>query len=113
MNPHYIGMLVQCRDTKPSVIDKRKKVPEKECVIKENTHEAIVSPEIYWAAQDLIISRSRTRPQQEKHLFTNTIFCEDCGRGMHYKKIVKGMFVAIIINTEKKLVHLNLLKRIN
>ncbi|QQZ09068.1 recombinase family protein [Heyndrickxia vini] len=90
MNPHYIGMLVQCRDTKPSVIDERKKVQEKDYAIKENTHEAIVSPEIYWAAQDLIISRSRTRPQQEKHFFTNTIFCEDCGRGMHYKKNRKG-----------------------
>lgn len=83
-------MLVQCRDTKPSVIENRKKLPEKEYVIKENTHEAIVAPEIYWAVQDLIISRSRTRPQQEKHLFTNTIYCEDCGRGMHYQKNRKG-----------------------
>lgn len=90
MNPHYIGMLVQCRDTKPSVIENRKKLPEKEYVIKENTHKAIVAPEIYWAVQDLIISRSRTRPQQEKHLFTNTIYCEDCGRGMHYQKNRKG-----------------------
>ena len=90
MNPHYIGILVQCRDTKPSVIEERKKVPEKDYVIQENTHEAIVSPEIYWAVQDLIISRSRTRPQQEKHLFTNTIFCADCGRGMHYKKNRNG-----------------------
>lgn len=90
MNPHYIGILVQCRDTKPSVIEERKKLPEKEYVINENTHEAIVAPEIYWAVQDLIISRSRTRPQQEKHLFTNTIYCEGCGRGMHYQKNRKG-----------------------
>ncbi len=90
MNPHYIGILVQCRDTKPSVIEERKKVAEKYYVIKENTHDAIVAPEIYWAVQDLIISRSRTRPQQEKHFFTNTIFCEDCGRGMHYKKNQRG-----------------------
>jgi site-specific DNA recombinase len=40
--------------------------------------------------QELIISRSRIRPQAEVHLFTNTIFCADCGRGMHFKKNRKG-----------------------
>lgn len=40
--------------------------------------------------QELIISRSRIRPQAEVHLFTNTLFCADCGRGMHFKKNRKG-----------------------
>ncbi|WP_161804072.1 recombinase zinc beta ribbon domain-containing protein [Lysinibacillus macroides] len=29
-------------------------------------------------------------PQQEIHLFTNTAFCADCGRGLHFKKNRKG-----------------------
>lgn len=38
----------------------------------------------------MIISRQRIRPQQEIHLFTNTAFCVDCGRGLHFKKNRKG-----------------------
>ncbi|WP_285517844.1 recombinase zinc beta ribbon domain-containing protein [Thermolongibacillus altinsuensis] len=38
----------------------------------------------------MIKSRKRARPQAEKHLFTNTAYCADCGRGMHYKTNSKG-----------------------
>lgn len=90
MNPHYIGMLVQCRDTKPTVDLERQPLPEEEFIINKNTHEPIINPEIYWTAQELLISRRRIRPQQKKHLFTNIIFCQECGRGMHYKKNING-----------------------
>lgn len=40
--------------------------------------------------QQMIAQRKRIRPQAEVHLFTNTLFCADCGRGMHYKKHVRG-----------------------
>lgn len=89
-NPHYTGILVQCRDTKPSVTDKRQPLPESEYVIIENAHEPLISIEMFNTVQELIISRSRIRPQAEVHLFTNTIFCADCGRGMHFKKNRKG-----------------------
>lgn len=90
MNPHYTGSLVQCRDTRPTVTDSRQLNPIKDFVIVKNTHEAIIPLETFEAVQDLIIARRRIRPQQEKHLFTNTAFCADCGRGMHFKKNRKG-----------------------
>lgn len=90
MNPHYTGALVQCRDTKHSVTDSRQLVSPSEFVIVQNTHEAIISLETFNTAQDLIISRQRIRPQQEIHLFTNTAFCADCGRGLHFKSSRKG-----------------------
>ncbi|MBB6447073.1 recombinase family protein [Bacillus benzoevorans] len=90
MNPHYTGALVQCRDTKPTVTDPRQLVSLSKFVIVQNTHEAIISLETFNTAQDLIISRQRIRPQQEAHLFTNTAFCADCGRGLHFKKNRKG-----------------------
>ncbi|WP_420489365.1 zinc ribbon domain-containing protein [Neobacillus niacini] len=35
-------------------------------------------------------SRKRKQPYAEKHLFTNTLSCADCGKGMHYKKNRRG-----------------------
>ncbi|HEY8362528.1 MAG TPA: recombinase zinc beta ribbon domain-containing protein [Tissierellaceae bacterium] len=42
------------------------------------------------AVQQLIKSRRRIRPQQQIHLFTNILYCADCGHGMHYKKNRRG-----------------------
>lgn len=89
-NPHYTVMLLQLRDIKPSVTSKRLLKSQEETVIKENTHEAIIPLDVFMTVQNQIISRKRIRPQQEIHLFTNTIFCADCGRGMHFKKNRKG-----------------------
>jgi site-specific DNA recombinase len=90
MNPHYTGALVQCRDTKPTITDPRQLLPVSDFVIVENSHEPIISLDTFNNVQDLFISRQRIRPQQEVHLFTNTAFCADCGRGLHFKKNRKG-----------------------
>lgn len=89
-NPHYTGMLLQLRDTKPSVTSKRILNSQEETVLKEDTHEAIIPLDVFKAVQNQIIARQRIRPQQEVNLFTNTAFCADCGRGMHFKKNRKG-----------------------
>lgn len=90
-NPHYTGDLVQNRSETVSVtIDKRKKKDKSEYIIVENTHEAIISKTDFQAVQQLIESRKRIRPQQNIHLFTNILFCADCGHGMHFKKNRRG-----------------------
>ena len=90
-NPHYTGDLVQGRSTTRSVTNKnRDQVHEDKFIVVPNTHEAIISKSDFDAVQQLIQSRKRTRPQAEKHLFTNTAYCTDCGRGMHYKKNSRG-----------------------
>ncbi|MBY6088210.1 recombinase family protein [Priestia flexa] len=90
-NPHYTGDLVQGRTTTRSVTNKnRDQVDSEKFIIVPNTHEAIISKNDFEAVQQLMKSRKRTRPQAEMHLFTNTAFCADCGRGMHYKKNCKG-----------------------
>ncbi|MFJ8265762.1 recombinase family protein [Peribacillus asahii] len=86
-NPHYTGDLVQGRSTTRSVTNKnRDQVHSDNFITVPNTHEAIISKSDFEAVQQLMMSRKRTRPQAEKHLFTNTAYCADCGRGMHYKK---------------------------
>lgn len=90
-NPHYVGDLVQFRETTISVTTKkRKKVEKDDRVVVENTHEPIISRQIFETVQRLMESRKRKRPYAQKHLFTNIAFCADCGRSMHYKANRKG-----------------------
>lgn len=90
-NAHYIGNLVQGRTNTISVTCKtrNKRLPTDYTVV-ENTHEAIISYEDFQTVQQLIKSRKKIRPQQQIHLFTNILFCEDCGHGMHFKKNRRG-----------------------
>jgi len=90
-NPHYMGDMVQCRSTTKSVTNKNRnyRKPD-EYIIVPNTHEPIINKKDFEVAQQLLQSRKRTRPQAEVHLFTNTAYCADCGRGMHFKKNCKG-----------------------
>ncbi|MGG2093985.1 recombinase family protein [Bacillus sp. S13(2024)] len=90
-NPHYTGDLVQGRSTTKSVTSKIRDYsdPEKYIIVPD-THEAIISKKDFETVQQLIASRRKKRPYQEKHLFTNTAFCADCGSGMHYRKNSKG-----------------------
>lgn len=86
-NPHYTGDLVQGRTNTISVTCKiRNKRNPKDYIIVKNTHEAIISQQDFQTVQQLIKSRKKIRPKQQIHLFTNILFCADCGHGMHYKK---------------------------
>ncbi|TCT18902.1 DNA invertase Pin-like site-specific DNA recombinase [Melghiribacillus thermohalophilus] len=90
-NPHYVGDLVLGRETTVSVTNKkRKKVSRKDQIIHRNTHEAIISREVFNTVQEQLQLRSSKFPAPEKHLFTNILYCADCGKGMWYRKNRKG-----------------------
>ncbi|PFW89216.1 recombinase family protein [Bacillus toyonensis] len=83
-NANYTGDLVQGKTTTRSVTRKvRIEKQSKDYIILKNTHKAIIPRQDFEMVQLLIASRKRKRPQEEKYLFTNTMFCEDCGKGMH------------------------------
>lgn len=95
-NPHYTGDMVQGRQSTISVTNKsRKNKPETEFVVVKNTHEQIISREVFDTVQQLIAFNRKksisnpdvcSRPHQNVHLFTGVIFCPDCGSGFHYKQ---------------------------
>jgi site-specific DNA recombinase len=99
-NPHYTGNLVQSRSSTISVTNKKRNLnSEDQYIVVENTHEAIISKEMFESVQALIESRRKKsvdNPEvnsilhENVHLFTGVIFCEDCGTGFHYKKNRRG-----------------------
>ncbi|WP_235357101.1 recombinase family protein [Bacillus alveayuensis] len=90
-NPHYVGDLVQGRTTTLSVTNKkRKKVPIEEQFIIRNAHEAIISRETFEAVQNQLKNRKKYITAPKLHLFTNILFCADCGTGMWYRSNRSG-----------------------
>jgi site-specific DNA recombinase len=86
-NPHYVGNLVQGRSEVRSVTDKtRDDISEENWIVKENIHECIITREDFETVQQLMKSRYVTRPKFKKHLFTNYIYCADCGTSLWYLK---------------------------
>jgi site-specific DNA recombinase len=70
-----------------SVTDKtREEISKVSWIVKENTHEPIITREDFETVQQLMISRYVTRPKFKTHLFTNYIFCADCGTSLWYLK---------------------------
>lgn len=66
-----------------------KRMPHKrrsreEWIITPNTHEPIVTPEIWEQAQTLISSRKRVLRTGEVQLFAGFVKCEDCGYALAY-----------------------------
>ncbi|MDY3368088.1 recombinase family protein, partial [Zhenhengia yiwuensis] len=90
-NQHYIGNLVQGKETTVSVTcKKRRKTQNCDLIIVENTHDPIITKEMFYAVQNLLNHRKSMRPAPQTRLFSNLLFCMDCGKGMHYRANRKG-----------------------
>lgn len=87
-NPVYIGNMVQGRFKVMSYkIHKQIKQSEGNWFIVENTHEPIISKEIFLNAQELQKRDTRISPNNEKlYLFAGFLRCGDCGKAMARKK---------------------------
>ena len=82
--PEYCGHTVNFRSTKPSYKDKgRIHNPPEEWVIFENTHEAIVDPEIWKLVQKSRTVKRRTDTTGEANPLTGILYCADCGRRLY------------------------------
>ena len=79
-NETYIGSTVQGRIKKLSYKSKKRiRQPKEDWVVVENTHEAIIDRETFYAVQRMIAGRRRTRSRTHEHLLKGLIFCHTCG----------------------------------
>lgn len=91
-NPTYIGNMAQHRSEKISYkMKKFKKIPRKDWIIAENTHEAIISKEDFSRVQERIKQKSQLQYPTERvnHLLGGLIFCGDCKMPMTFRRVGK------------------------
>ena len=81
VNETYIGNTVQnkCTSISYKIKKKRKKNPA-EYIRVEDTHEAIISKELFYKVQDIIKSKKSVSCVKHDFLFKGLIFCHNCGR---------------------------------
>ncbi len=101
MNYHYMGHLVQHRETSRDIsIVKRRQVPENEMIWVKNTHEAIIDETTFYLVQEKLESKKRAKPgnskgktsrySENRHLFVNFLFCAECGSPYWWRKNTHG-----------------------
>ena len=81
----YIGHSVHNKQSNISFKNKKKvRKPQEEWYRVENTHEAIISEEVFQKVQELIASRRRKRRNGMTQIFAGLIKCADCGWTLAY-----------------------------
>ena len=84
-DPTYIGHSVHYTETKISFKNKKRvKHRLEDCVITENTHEPLVSVEVFEEVNRQIKRRHRPKKDGEILIFSGLLYCSECGRTMTY-----------------------------
>ena len=81
--PEYLGHTVNFRSSKASFKEKRKlNVPDMRMTFPD-THEAIVTPEVWNMAQVTLTSRRRVNAEGKPNPLTGLLYCAECGAKLH------------------------------
>lgn len=82
-NRLYIGTMQQGKYRKISYkLKKLVKVPEEEWICVENTHEAIIDPDVFERVQELLEMDTITAKGPDRNIFGGIARCGDCGENM-------------------------------
>ena len=83
-NKVYIGHTLNMRKTTISYKNKKQiQKPESEQILVENTHEPLISMEVWEIVQDVRAHKRRPpKHMEEPNLFSGLVYCADCGKYM-------------------------------
>ncbi|MDB1955454.1 recombinase family protein [Clostridium tertium] len=102
-NISYCGHLLQHKTIPLDLCDKRRQsVPKEETILVKNTHEAIISIEDFELAKKKLLSKTSNKTRQSTYLYSNVLYCMDCGSKMHKKTNTKGEKYYICGTANKK-----------
>ncbi|MCL1883901.1 MAG: recombinase family protein [Defluviitaleaceae bacterium] len=104
-NPIYAGVLEQGKVTTPNHKLKNRITKAKEdWNIVENSHDKIISKQVFDVVADLLASDTRTAPSEKGvYVFSGKLFCADCGNTMVRKLVPSGCkkFAYYVCSTKK------------
>lgn len=83
-NKAYIGHTLNMKKTTLSYKNKKQiQKPESEQILVENTHEPLISMEVWEIVQDVRAHKRRPpKHMEEPNLFSGLVYCADCGKYM-------------------------------
>jgi hypothetical protein len=82
-NVAYIGHTINLRTTTASYKDKHQiKKPESEWLVFENTHEPLISKDVWEIVQGVRKHKRRLTKMDEQNIFSGLVFCADCEKAM-------------------------------
>ena len=85
-NPVYLGHTVMCKFESVFKVGIVKKVPEADRIRVDNTHEPLVTQEIFDNANAKILSRKREDTSGNVSIFSGLIKCGTCGKAMSQRR---------------------------
>ena len=88
-NPFYLGHTVHLRYRKETHKSKMKKLPKKDQLVIENTHEPLVSEEL-WNAVKKNFRTSVATGVRHQNIFKGLVRCADCGKVMRFGESCKN-----------------------
>ena len=104
-NPIYTGKLEQGKVTTPNhKLKNRINKPKDEWSIVENTHEPIISKQVFDVVLGLLSSDTRIAPKENNvYFFSGLLFCADCGNTMVRKNVPSGgkKYIYYVCSTKK------------
>ena len=81
-NPLYLGHLIMCRKESVFKVGVVKSVPETEWIRGDNTHEPLISQEVFDGANEKILNRRRDTSNNFKSVFSGLVKCGTCGKAL-------------------------------
>ncbi len=100
-NPTYLGHMVQQRDGTVSYKNHKRYIKdESEWIIVYNTHEAIISQELWNKVREVekSVAQGRKTKRGYTHLLSGFLYCADCGGKMKMNSIVRNGKVDLNFN---------------
>lgn len=98
-NEIYLGKTIYGKTCSRKIRGKdRIEKPKDEWIVKDNTHEPIISRELWDEAHNKLCNRKREGAQGEVHMFAGLLYCKECGATMTFNnrdfhKELNGEFV--------------------
>ena len=89
----YLGHTVNFKTIQKTMKSKRVRNAEEKQVIFENTHEAIISQELWDVVQRIREQRRRPTKSGKIALFSGLLFCADCGSKLGFHRATNGGYV--------------------
>ncbi|MBB6215557.1 DNA invertase Pin-like site-specific DNA recombinase [Anaerosolibacter carboniphilus] len=86
-NQVYVGNLIQNKSATGDLLTgERKRNKEEDFIQVMDTHEGIISYEVFEEVQRRLARNKGKKSISSHHLFSGLLFCGGCGKAMHYKK---------------------------